>query len=232
MTNRSRVQYRFLPLLLLACSGLQAESGDATLAAEATVYEEQSGENAGGDSEVCIGNHATTDTRRAFVRYTLPAIPATATVERVVLQLQQDRVRSQGSGAPKTATLLVRRVTASWTEGTGSGGGSGPCGGGANVAGVDWASQPAIAAVSGASAALSANDNVSVVLDTDIGTSADGLIADVQSWVADNATNFGWRLAVSEEATADNARALVPGTLTVHWSNPDIVFENGFESLP
>jgi hypothetical protein len=231
--NFGWVRLLVLSPFFLEAAALNADSGNGVLVDDATVYENETGNNGGGGSEICIGNvGATTNTRRAFVRYTLPAIPAGSTIDRVVLAIFQDRVRDLGAG-PLAATLSIRQVTADWVEGTGSGPGSGPCGGGADVAGVDWAAQPTVAGAGSASAALSANDNVNVVLDTDIGTASDGLIADVQSWVDTGAANFGWRLAAAEEATADNARALVPGTLTVHWTPPPVeqlIFRDGFES--
>ncbi len=218
-----------LVLFLFGPAGLHAHEGTAVVAAEATIYEEQAGNNGGGDSQVCIGNIATTDTRRAFVRYTLPAIPAGSSVYRVVWTISQDQVHSEGGGA-LAATLQVRRVTTTWVEGTGSGGVGGPCGGGQDVAGVDWSSQPSVALADSATAALSAANAVSVVIDTSNGD--EGLMNDVQTWVDSGATNFGWRLAVAEEATADNARVLVPGTLTIYWNMPaeDVLFADGFES--
>ncbi len=220
-------------VLLLFCLGggglLRAQSGDATIAADATVYENQPDNNSGLDSEVCIGNlSVTTSTRRAFVRYALPAIPAGATIERVVLNLLQDRVRRVGT--PLGATLELTRVTADWVEGAGSGPRGGPCAGGAAVPGVDWATQPAVAALPSGIFPLPTTDLFVVTFDTDIGTANDGLIADVQAWSDNGATNFGWRLAVQEEATINNARAIVPIGLTVHWSEAgDIIFGNGFE---
>lgn len=214
---------------LFGPADLHAHDAEAMLAGEATVYENQAGNNGGGYSEVCIGN-VVMDTRRAFVRYTLPAIAAGSTVHRVVWGILQDRVRSQGDVGPLAATLQVRRVTAAWVEGTGSGLGLGPCGGGANVAGVDWGTQPTVAAADSTTAALSADGQVNVVFDTSTGH--DGLLTDVQAWVDSGASNFGWRLAVVEEGTADNARVLIPGTLTIYWNlpNDDLVFTDGFET--
>lgn len=122
---------------LFGPADLHADDAAAVLAGEATVYENEADNNGGGDFEICIGNIATTATRRAFVRYTLPAIPAGSTVYRVVWGILRDRVLSQGDVGPLAATVQVRRVTAAWVEGTGSGVGLGPCGGGENVAGVD-----------------------------------------------------------------------------------------------
>lgn len=214
---------------LFGPANLAAHDDEATLAGEATVYENEADNNGGGDSEVCIGNIATTATRRAFVRYTLPAIETGSTINRVVWTILQDRVREQGGG-PLAATLQVRRLTDSWVEGTGSGVGAGPCGGGENVPGVDWATQPTVAATDSATAALSADNAVSVVIDTNTGH--DGLLADVQAWVDGGAGNFGWRLAVVEEGTADNARVLIPGTMTIYWTVPvgELSFADGFET--
>lgn len=215
---------------LFGPANLHAHDAPAVLAGEATVYENEADNNGGGYSQVCIGNVATA-TRRAFVRYTLPAIPAGSTVYRVVWGIFQDRVRFQGDLGPLAATLQVRRVTTAWDEGDGSGGGLvGPCGGGANVAGVDWATQPTVAAADSTTAALSADNAFSVVFDTSTGH--DGLLTDVQAWVESGASNFGWRLAVVEEGTADNARALTPGTLTIYWNPPvgDVLFADGFEA--
>ena len=233
MTIRFNALHWVVLVLCLSCGGLRAQSGDATISADATVYENQAGNNGGGDFEVCIGNAgANSTTRRAFVRYALPVVPAGAAIQRVVLSFLQDRVRSQGG--PRTATLELRRVTADWSEGTGSGSGTGPCGGGADVPGVDWASQPTVSGFLSASHALPTINLVVVTIDTDIGSGDDLLISDVQAWVDNGATNFGWRLSVLEEGTADNARVLEPMTLTIYWSAPPggFIFEDGFEPLP
>ena len=222
-------------LVLLITANLYAEDGVGTLAAEATIYENQTGNNGGGDSDVCVGNLATTGaTRRAFIRWNLPAIPSGSVITRVQLVITQVDVRTMGDG-PLTATLELRRVTQGWTEGTGSGSGNGPCGGGSNVAGVDWSNAPAVNASVSATEALPSTENQVITMDTDVGTDDDILISDLQFWVDNPADIFGWRLEVSEEATADNARRITPGTLTVSWTepvDPDLIFANGFETTP
>jgi len=225
---------RLLPFLLLIAlltgpADLEADSAVATLADDTTLYENFPDTNGGGDSAVCIGNAGTTaNTRRALLRYTLPAIPAGSTVTRVEWALVQDSVRDMGAG-PLPVTLVVRRVTSAWVEGTGSGPSSGPCGQGQAVAGVTWNTQPTVAGADSASTAMTTLNGFIALFDTNTGTANDGLIADVQAWVDDGATNFGWRLAVSEEGTADNSRRMEHGALTIHWKLPPI-FADGFES--
>jgi hypothetical protein len=193
-----------------------AQSGVGSIAAEATIYEDAAGNNGGGFSSVCIGNHATTATRRGYVRYDLPSIPAGSVVTRVVLTFVQDRVRTQGIGSPKTATLELRRVAASWTEGTGAAS-LAACGAGANVSGIDWTGAPTVTGADSGVENLPTTSGVTISFDTDVGTNDDGLIGDVQTWV-EGASNDGWRMRVAEESILDNARLMSPGSLTVYWT--------------
>ncbi len=192
-------------------------SANGSVAAEATIFEEQGTENAGGYSDICIGNLATTGTtRRAYVRYNLPAIPATATITRVRLTFTQEVVRI--IGGPLTATMRLNRALSSWSEGTGT---SPPmmrsCAGGADVPGLDWNGAPSVSGTTSGEEFLPSSNGEVIVFDTDVGTNDDQLISDVQGWVS-SGSNFGWRVRVTGEGTVNNARALRPGTLTVYWT--------------
>jgi hypothetical protein len=58
---------------LLAPGEGHAQSGVATVAAEATIFENPSGANAGGYDNICVGNlDGFVLTRRAFARFDLP----------------------------------------------------------------------------------------------------------------------------------------------------------------
>jgi len=206
--------------LISATALVQAQSGVGPVAAEATIFEDRQSENAGGYADICIGNlDGVITTRRAFARFDLPEIPEGATVTRVVYNFTQLMVRFIGPGAPKTADLELRRVNEAWEEGTGVRLNA-SCGGGANVPGVDWANAPAVAGGVSGGAFLPTNNNVPITIDTDIGADDDGLIADVQAWVDDPGSNFGWDYRVAAEATLDNARQLMPGSITIHWTLP------------
>jgi hypothetical protein len=213
-----------LAVLLVACTTSEREAqpavqreglftGTGMLVDEATIYEEATAENGGGYSEICVGN-VTSSTRRGFVRYTLPSIPAGATVTRVQLSFTQEAVRRMGGGR-LAATLEVRAVTSSWTEGSGAGN-TRSCGGGQVVAGVNWNAMPSVAAAASASAVLPSTEPATINLDSDNAAHA-GLVTNVQSWV-NGTTNHGWRLTVVEEATADNARSIRPGALLVSYT--------------
>lgn len=213
-----------LPLVVAAllCSpGLHAQvmSDVATLAQEATIYEDLPTSNGGGYGLVCAGNlDSAGSTRRSFARYDLPDIPAGSTITRVQMSLRQVRVRGMGSGSPKSATLEVRQVNGSWEEGTGSPR-TAACGGGGGGGGVSWDSAPAVKANSGADVDMNNGNSQAFAIDTDVGAADDGLIADVQAWV-DGAENNGWRFRVSEEGTIDNARLIELLDITIDWTEP------------
>ena len=71
-----------------------------------------------------------------------------------------------------------------------------------------------------------------IEIDTDVGMADDPLITDIQGGVDGSFQNFGWRVQVSEEDTLNNARAMDPGSITIHWTAPDLEFEHGFEDPP
>ena len=69
-----------------------AQSGVATAEANATIFEDDTDGNGGIYGEICIGNLAGTGaTRRAFVKFELPDIPADATITRVEYNFVQVR---------------------------------------------------------------------------------------------------------------------------------------------
>ncbi len=194
----------------------QAElfSGAGSVAAETTIYENATSNNGGSYDEFCIGNVGGTGaTRRAFVRYNLPSLPAGSTVTRVVLTFNQQLIRTMGGG-PRSATLILHEASGSWAEGSG-GGSMKSCGGG-GAGSVNWGNAPGVTGPQSATQALPSSTGT-ITIDTNVGSDDDELINDVQGWV-NGGTNNGWRVAVSEESTADNARSLVPGSLTVYWT--------------
>lgn len=219
-------------MVLLMMPGLVfAQSGNASIVAEATVFENESDENGGIYGEICIGNlSGTSATRRAFVLFDPPAIPDNAVVTRVVYEFTQIRPRSMCGNCPLSANIELRRVLEEWEEGLG-GLSNAACGGGSNQPGVTWNTRPNTSATVSATEFMSSETGVDITIDTDIGSDDDGLIADIQAWVDNPDSNYGWEYRVTEESTADNARLLNPGTLTVFWgTNPELDFEDGFES--
>lgn len=196
----------------------QVSSGVASVSAESTVYADGPSGNGGAYDKFCMGNLASLgSTRRGYMRFDLPQIPSGASVTRVVMVLNQEKVRVNGVGAPKAATLQLHRVNAAWTEGS-SGNQMEACGGGAGGDGINWSNVPDHVSAMSATAALSGATNVLITLDTDIGSDDDGLINDVQAWVNNGASNFGWLARIAEEEINNNARLMEIVSLTVYWT--------------
>ena len=209
-----------LPFLLAPVTAMAQFIANVDNTDQATVYRENPGNNGGGFISFCAGNHATAEaTRRGYVRYEMPATGGGyATVTRIRINMTQERVRSQGDGAPKPATLQVRRVTQSWVEGNGTGGNA-ACGGGSDVDGVDWNSRPATADTVSATYDLPAAAEV-FAIDTNDGDENDRLLADYQAWM-NGASNDGWEFSIVEEGEANNARLITPDAVRVEWTEGD-----------
>lgn len=150
--------------------------------------------NYGTNSSVVSGKLNNGETRRALFRFDVSSIPAQATVTSVTLRLQVVKVPS-GGGA--NSTFDLRRILKEWSE-----------------TGVSWNNRVSPASpwegggVSGSSDVSAEASSSSLVSGNGPYTfvSTSKLVADVQSWVANSATNFGWLLISQDEVTAQTAR--------------------------
>lgn len=166
--------------------------------------------NAGGSADLANGKgeylFAGTNGERRVLRSLIAfdfagQIPAGATITAVTLTLPVNTPHTSNN-----ITLRLHRVLADWGEGTvtaGSGGGSGAP---ATAGSATWTSRLFNTAawttpggdfagtVSASQPVVSASSQVSIA--------APGLIADVQAWLANPATNFGWLLRAANETDA------------------------------
>lgn len=115
-------------------------------------------------------------TQRAFLRFDLtgcsPTIPADAIVQSATLNL------TTASLVLATRTIVLRSVTASWTE-----------------AAVTWNTQPGVAASNTSTAGVTLGQAAGTVVSWTA-------TSDVQSFVAGAATDLGFRLSDSAEGAA------------------------------
>jgi len=134
------------------------------------------------------------ETRRALFRFDISSVPAQATVTSVTLRL---RVVMVPSGGGANSTFDLRRILKDWSETS-----------------VTWNNRVSPASpwesggVSGSSDASAEASSSSSVSGNGPYTfvSTPKLVADVQSWVANSGTNFGWLLISQDEVTAQTAR--------------------------
>lgn len=121
-------------------------------------------------------------TRRALLRFDLalcsPAIPADAIVHSASLRM------TLTADAVDTRTYDLHRVTTTWNEVT-----------------VDWNNQPGIDASQVSSIGVSAGTPAATLLEWNV-------VANVQDFVSGGASNDGWRIGDSSEATASSGLQL------------------------
>jgi hypothetical protein len=175
---------------------------------DTTIFSESENTLGGGDVFVVGNNNATGptgNTRRGLIQFDIAGgIPSGATINSVTLMLHVDG----GAASAADRTVAVHRLLADWGNGTSGAGGAGG-GGGQGVAAanddVTWSfrsyspSPPAPPllpwTIPGGDFAAGASASA-IVTPTPAyySWSSSGLASDVQMWLDDPATNFGWIL--------------------------------------
>jgi hypothetical protein len=206
-------------------------TADNTLYAVATADPAQQLSNGAGQRlYVGAAGPNSTGIRRGAIRFDLSAVPAGSTITDVTLTLSMTRTIS---GAQDVA---LRRALMSWGEGTSNAGagGVGPGGGDgvpatpgdatwffSSFATQQWATP-------GGDFASAASASTSVSNLGNYQWTGAGLTADVQQWLNNPATNFGWILTGNEAAastakefaTKENANAAIRPVLAVNFNTP------------
>lgn len=169
-----------------------------------TLYQSSIGATSNGAGEgIFAGKTNNGSLRRALVQFDIAsAVPAGSTIESVELKLVVTRTATQ------TQPFSVHRVTANWGEGSSDAAANEGGGTGATPGDTTWTHRfspdqfwqtPGGDFVSTASAQLN-------VLGTGMHTwgSNAALVADVQSWVQNPSSNFGW-IVLGDEVESKSA---------------------------
>jgi hypothetical protein len=203
---------RFGPVILwLASLGLaQNAAFGQTLVTEAakdnTLYEATGSQLSNGQGIfMFVGSTGSGGSRRALVAFNLSAIPANATITGASLSLFLSRPRSDNS----SETITLHKVLKDWGEGASNAGSPGGGGAPAQPGDATWlynnfntslwaAAGGDFSSTVSASTAVSTNNRAYT-------WSGSGMVADVQSWIANPASNFGW-LIKGNESDQQNAQ--------------------------
>lgn len=193
-----------LGALLAAASPAGADQVTLEPSKDNTIYEE-GGRSNGKGSGLFIGVNNMNNTRRALMAFDIVgALPAGSTITSVSLRV----VATMGQGGSLTATL--NRLEADWGEGSSNA--IDPEGKGAPATQGDatwahrffntqlWSSAGGDFATA-ASATRQIGDMGAMVFE-----SAPGLVADVQTWLDEPASNFGWLLRGNETSSSTAKR--------------------------
>jgi hypothetical protein len=202
-----------------------------------TLFETDTGSTSNGAGDRLFigktGGSAQFKLRRAVMEFDLSSIHPEATMGSSSLQVNTTNAAPGGVGFTANLQLLLSE----WGEGTSNGSGSGASAttGDAtwlhtfhdtstwNNAGGDFSNTVS----SSASFGTSFNEVVTFNSTTD-------MVADLQLWLDNDTMNHGW-VILGDELTNQNARGISsregnnPPILTINYSLPDLIFEDGFE---
>ncbi|MBC7890221.1 MAG: T9SS type A sorting domain-containing protein [Ferruginibacter sp.] len=169
-----------------------------------TIYQESTGYSNGIGDNFFSGSTATGKPRRALMKFDIASvIPAGASVTSVTLSLFCNKTVSG------TNIMRIHQLLADWGEGSSNAGGQEGAGTPAASNDATWASRFHLSTLwntTGGEFAATASASASVVTDNTVYTwTSPQAIADVQNWLNNPATNFGWIL-IGDEARLQSAK--------------------------
>ena len=202
-SSRQPARRMFLALVALGFShSLSAETVTVEASRDNTLYEDPSGafSNGAGDY-LFVGRTVNQGLRRAVIAFTdLGDIPPGSTINSVRLHLFLSRERSAST------TLSISRLLADWGEGSSNASDQEGGGAAASVGDATWIhtffsdqtwSTPGGDFAAAPSAQLVMDATASYTIE-----SSAALVADVQDWLDNPETNFGWHLMAGEGSTS------------------------------
>jgi hypothetical protein len=181
---------------------------------DATIFQNNVNNSNGAGPGIFAGTNGTNSPRRGLISFDLSSIPAGAIITDVQFTLTLGQVAGSGGagsgGNPVDRLISMFRLTTNWGEGTTGStataiGGTGQ-GFAANVGDATWNAAayqqtnwttPGGDYISTASASLAMQGTTVGTAYTWLSTAA--LVADVQGWLDDPSTNFGWELINADE---------------------------------
>ncbi|HSH39164.1 MAG TPA: PQQ-dependent sugar dehydrogenase [Chthoniobacterales bacterium] len=198
-----------IALAFLSFAGLSASAETVSVGAskDNTLYEDAGGQVSNGQGIYLFtgktGFRGGSELRRGLVAFDLTSIPANATVTAVTFAM------FDSSFIAKAVNISLHKVARDWGEGPSNAGSPGGSGTQAQRDDATWlhnffdTSRWAAAGgdFSSSSSATTAVNGTNRIYEW----SGGGLVADVQSWITNPDTNFGW-VIVGDEVNASNAQ--------------------------
>jgi glucose/arabinose dehydrogenase len=161
--------------------------------------------NAGGHAWIDGGTDGQGGTRRGLIRFDLAAIPLGSTVTSATLRLTVAKVPA----VPVDSTFELRKVSTAWGEGNKLGNNGATAASGESTwverikGSANWTTPGGLSDAAGTASATAAVGSSAGAVITWTGG---GLVADVQSWLANPEQNFGWMLRSALDGTPYTAR--------------------------
>ncbi len=202
-----------LALLLLTTLSIAVDAQQQTVLTavrDNTLYQTVDGSTSNGAGSYLfvgrVGASGGGAVRRALMKFDLSSIPAGATITSASLRLNMSKTTSG------TQVVILKRLTADWGEGTSNADANEGQGAPSTTGDATWlhrffntSAWSSPGANSDVAAPTSASVNVNSVGVYTWGSTAQ-MVADVQGWLNDPSTNFGWAIAGNEEASGTSKR--------------------------
>jgi hypothetical protein len=193
-------------IVLLLASNLSFAQTVVTITADRdnTMYSENANSNGIGDY-IFAGSTFSGAKRRALVRFDLSSIPTNAVITDITLTLTCNKTAASAAG------VKIHKVTNDWGEGNSNANGQEGSGAAPTTNDATWSNRfhPGTAwGTAGGDFVATVTDSkssVSVGAVAFTGTTGSNLVADVQSFVATPATNFGWIFIGTAEGSISTA---------------------------
>jgi hypothetical protein len=177
------------------------------------IFQDLPNNSDGAGPEVYAGNNAAGNHRRGLMAFNTTSIPPGSTIVSVDLALTVTGI--PGSPAPAAEAVELHRLLADWGEGSVIGGGGGGQGGPANVGDATWSDSFFTTTAWGVAGGTFAAGASAVQTIGGLGVyhwgSTAGMQSDVQAWVNNPSSNFGWLLH-GDETINKTARAFASRT--------------------
>lgn len=174
-----------------------------TPSADTTLFEEGDLSNGGGQ-RLFTGRINTGPLRRALVQFDLSSLPPGSTIEDVELTMNMSRTISG------TLNVSLYRLTNEWGEGTVDAGGQEGGGDAAEIGDATWMHRhyPTVFWDTPGGDYVATASATTPIFNA-LGSyhwQGDGMVTDVENWINDPSSNFGWILVSSENPTNGTAK--------------------------
>ncbi|MEM7513918.1 MAG: DNRLRE domain-containing protein [Bacteroidota bacterium] len=189
-----------------------------------TLYEQGEGATSNGvGTELFTGNidRATNALRRALIQFDLSQIPAGATIESATLNIFVSKIPPGAGATPST----LHKITSDWGEGTsnaGTDGGKGTFTTDNDATWIHTFSPGSTWTTPGGDFEATASANTELDGVGAYSYSGEGMVADVQAWLDDADSNFGWMIR-GNEGVRLTARKLVSRESAIAERRPTLV---------
>jgi len=197
---------------------VRADVASIGVSRDNTIFQSNVNNNLGAGQAIFAGTNAQSSPRRGLIQFDVAgAIPAGSTINSVQLTLFLNQT---GSGASASPTIRLYRLSNDWGEGSAGGSSNGVSGIGQGFAAGEgdatWnarhfsATTPTLWNNPGGDFAV-ADSAALAIVGTTLNApytwgSTPAMVADVQSWLNNSTSNFGWILRSDEESTASSVR--------------------------